>query len=51
MDKMKTQSSKWQYWLSFSAFTLAGVAMEGSTPAAPPLQQAAPKAKKWRSVN
>lgn len=50
MDKMKTQSSKWQYWLSFSAFTLAGVAMEGSTPAAAP-QQAAPKATKWRSVN
>ncbi len=46
MSKMKTQNSKWQHWLSFSAFTLAGVALEGS---APP-QRAAPKAKKWRSV-
>ena len=48
MDKIKAQSSKWQYWLSFSAFTLAGLAMEGSTPAVT-LQRAAPKAKKWRS--
>lgn len=50
MEKAKTQQDKWQQWLSFSAFTLAGVALEGSLPPAqPPLQQA-PKAKKWRPM-
>lgn len=54
MEKSKTEKT-WQQWLRFSAFTLAGVAMEGSAPAlsAPALSmpaQAAPKAKKWRSM-
>ncbi|MFJ5159333.1 hypothetical protein ACIP6T_09170 [Pantoea sp. NPDC088449] len=49
MEKSKTQNSKWQHWLSFSAFTLAGVAMEGSMATTPPLQPA-PKAKKWRGM-
>lgn len=51
MENSKTQNSKWQHWLSFSAFTLAGVAMEGSLSAianSPP--QPAPKAKKWRGI-
>ncbi|WP_313684837.1 MULTISPECIES: hypothetical protein [unclassified Pantoea] len=47
MEKSKTQHGKWQQWLSFSAFTLAGVALEGSHP---PAQQQAPKAKKWRTA-
>ncbi|MBA0035211.1 hypothetical protein HS962_02990 [Pantoea sp. BIGb0393] len=51
MENIKTQNSKWQHWLSFSAFTLAGVAMEGSvTSIIQPPQQPAPKAKKWRGV-
>jgi hypothetical protein len=51
MENTQTQKSKWQHWLSFSAFTLAGVAMEGSltTISNPPLQPA-PKAKKWRGT-
>lgn len=48
MEKSKTQHGQWQQWLSFSAFTLAGVALEGSLP--PAQQQQAPKAKKWRTA-
>lgn len=47
MEKSKSQLSRWQHWLSFSAFTLAGVAMEGSVP--PKTGNPLPKAKKWRS--
>lgn len=51
MENTKTQNSKWQHWLSFSAFTLAGVAMEGSlTAIINPPPQPAPKAKKWRGM-
>lgn len=52
MEKSKTQNNRWQHWLSFSAFTLAGVAMEGAlfNNANAPMTQPAPKAKKWRSV-
>ncbi|MBY4839532.1 hypothetical protein K5Y32_14325 [Pantoea sp. DY-15] len=51
MENSKTQNSKWQHWLSFSAFTLAGVAMEGSLSAITnPPPQPAPKAKKWRGI-
>lgn len=49
MEKMKIEQS-WQRWLRFSAFTLAGVALEGSTPALNTPVQPAPKAKKWRSM-
>lgn len=50
MENTKTQNSKWQHWLSFSAFTLAGVAIEGTLSSTTPALQAAPKAKKWRPV-
>ncbi|MDZ7277866.1 hypothetical protein N4G40_06200 [Pantoea eucrina] len=33
MEKEKTARTGWRDWLSFSAFTLAGVAMEGSVTA------------------
>ncbi|WP_190314886.1 hypothetical protein [Pantoea sp. M_9] len=48
----KTQSEKWQRWLSFSAFTLAGIALEGSQPAAAVQAEPRPaaKARRWRSV-
>lgn len=49
MEKSKTEQN-WQQWLRFSAFTLAGVAMEGSAPALSMPAQPAPKAKKWRSM-
>lgn len=49
MEKTKTQQS-WQHWLRFSAFTLAGVALEGSAPMLSVPTQPAPKAKKWRSM-
>jgi len=52
MAMPKTQSEKWQRWLSFSAFTLAGIALEGGQPAA--AAQTAPrpaaKARRWRGV-
>ncbi|WP_167390563.1 hypothetical protein [Pantoea rodasii] len=48
MEKTKTQT--WQHWLRFSAFTLAGVAMEGSAPTTNTSLAPAPKAKKWRPV-
>ncbi|MBA2816645.1 hypothetical protein [Candidatus Pantoea persica] len=35
MKKSSSQMSQWQYWLSFSAFTLAETGFEGSMP---PLQ-------------
>jgi len=50
MDKTKTQQT-WQHWLRFSAFTLAGVALEGSTPTPNTSAAPAPKAKKWRPVS
>ncbi|WP_186454442.1 hypothetical protein [Candidatus Pantoea soli] len=50
MSKVKTQSDRWQRWLSFSAFTLAGVALEGSAPPAVAAQPPAPKARRWRTV-
>ncbi|MCE0489380.1 hypothetical protein LU196_04840 [Pantoea sp. Mb-10] len=33
MEKEKTARTRWRDWLNFSAFTLAGVAMEGSATA------------------
>lgn len=50
MDKTKTQQT-WQHWLRFSAFTLAGVALEGSTPTPTTSSAPAPIAKKWRPVS
>lgn len=32
MAKTTSPLSGWQRWLSYSAFTLAGMALEGSTP-------------------
>lgn len=50
MDKTKTQQT-WQHWLRFSAFTLAGVAMEGGVPTQNTPAPPAPKAKKWRTIS
>ncbi|WP_167377165.1 hypothetical protein [Pantoea wallisii] len=50
MAKVKTQSDRGQRWLSFSAFTLAGVAMEGSQPDVVTPSRQVPKAKRWRTV-
>jgi len=49
MEKTKSEQT-WQRWLRFSAFTLAGVALEGSAPTLNTSVQPAPKAKKWRSM-
>ncbi|MGK3141509.1 hypothetical protein [Pantoea sp. C2G6] len=43
--------SAWQHWLSFSAFTLAGVAFEGARfGSVVSSVTTAPQAKKWRSA-
>ncbi|WP_312241439.1 hypothetical protein [Pantoea sp.] len=47
MEKSQSKQSSWQRWLRFSAFTLGGVAMEGSMP--PQNENAPPQAKKWRA--
>ncbi|WP_215846145.1 hypothetical protein [Candidatus Pantoea bituminis] len=45
MEKSLSKRTGWQQWLSFSAFTLAGAAFEGSVPPV----NTAPKPKKWRA--
>ncbi|MCZ4060672.1 hypothetical protein O3W44_18525 [Pantoea sp. LMR881] len=46
MEKRTSKRTALQHWLSFSAFTLAGAAFEGTVPPV----QAVPKAKKWRQA-
>ncbi|MEZ3499235.1 hypothetical protein [Pantoea sp. KPR_PJ] len=41
MSKPSSELSRWQQWLRFSAFTLAGMSFEGSVP---PQVKAAPAA-------
>lgn len=50
MSKATKQQDKWQRWLSFSAFTLAGVALEGSLPPDTISPQQAAKARRWRNA-
>ncbi|UBN55617.1 hypothetical protein [Pantoea agglomerans] len=41
MRKSSSTFGQWQQWLSFSAFTLAGVGFEGSAPPSPKAKPAA----------
>lgn len=45
MRKTSSTLSQWQQWLSFSAFTLAGMGLEGSAPPQPKTEPA-PKRKR-----
>jgi|GEM_PF-525914 len=47
MGKLSSALGQWQQWLSFSAFTLAGVGFEGSVP---PQPNAAPGASHSRPL-
>lgn len=51
MKKSKTWQSVWQHWLSFSAFTLAGVAFEGARFGGVPSATVAAEATKWRKAD
>lgn len=51
MDKVKKTVGNEQHWLKFSAFTLAGLALEGSVAATARAPSPAPaRARKRRSV-
>ncbi|MGD9425376.1 hypothetical protein ACLHDD_09470 [Pantoea sp. NSTU24] len=52
MKNSQKWQSVWQHWLSFSAFTLAGVAFEGARfGCVVPSATVAAKATKWRKAD
>ena len=49
MRKPSSTLGQWQQWLSFSAFTLAGVGFEGSAPPQPKTPPAASRRRPLQS--
>ncbi|WP_165446196.1 hypothetical protein [[Erwinia] mediterraneensis] len=49
MTKKRSSPPDWQHWLRYSAFTLAGVALEGTMPQND--KQPQPKSRTWRSTH